>query len=215
MASGEREYLGLRYLIVADILRKRVLAGEYQPGERMPRQHELAKELNVSFITLKQALDILEREGYVVRKVGQGTYASLPEEHKPIALVVDDDQSIRRFFIRVLSRNDWEGVAVESGQLALEKLNEQQFDLIFLDLVLAGKNRADTFRQIRSVFPESTVVIITAYPDSALMSEVLRIGPFAVMSKPISMDDLIAVLTPVANAVKREGVVRPKTWTPS
>ncbi len=215
MASGEREYLGLRYLIVADILRKRVLAGEYQPGERMPRQHELAKELNVSFITLKQALDILEGEGYVVRKVGQGTYASLPEEHKPVALVVDDDLSIRRFFLRVLARNDWEGTAVESGQVALEKLNEQQFDLIFLDLVLAGMNGADTFRQIRTLYPESTVVIITGYPDSALMSEVLQIGPFAVMSKPISMDDLNAVLTPVANSLKRQTVARPRAWTPS
>ena len=78
MESSAYEHLGLRYLRVADSIRRMVLEGVYQPGDRMPRQHDLAKEHNVAFGTLKQALDLLEGEGYVVRKVGQGTYACLP-----------------------------------------------------------------------------------------------------------------------------------------
>jgi DNA-binding GntR family transcriptional regulator len=79
----------LRYIVVADAIRQKILDGVYSPGERLPHQHDLAKEHNVAFNTLKQALDVLTREGYIVRKVGDGTFAALPEDLSPTALVVD------------------------------------------------------------------------------------------------------------------------------
>lgn len=194
MASPEYEHLGLRYLRVADSIRRMVLEGVYQPGDRMPRQHDLAKEHNVAFGTLKQALDLLEREGYVVRNVGQGTYASLPEKITPSALVVDDEPRVCEFIVRFLARCDWRGAAVGSGEGALEKLETEHFDLILLDLVMPGMSGAETFRGIRKVDPEVPVVIITAYPDSNLMAQALEVGPFAVMKKPLTLDDLRQVL---------------------
>ena len=194
MASIQHPTPGLRYIRVANSLRTKILEGGYQPGECLPRQHDLAKEHNVSFITLKYALDILEREGYVVRKVGQGTYASLPQEYQPVALVVDDDKVIRDLLSRALASNGWKAVAAESGLAALERLEEQRFELIFLDLGIPGLNGADTFREIRKVDPEANVMIVTAYPNSALMYEALQVGPFGMMKKPFTLDELHTVL---------------------
>ena len=194
MGSSEYEHLGLRYLRVADSIRRKILEGEYQPGDRLPRQHDLAKEHNVAFGTLKQALDLLEGEGYVDRKVGQGTYARLPEKVAPSALVVDDEQGVREFIVRFLARCDWRGASVDSGEGALEKLNNEHFDLIILDLVMPGMSGAETFRGIREVDPEVPVVIITAYPDSVLMAQALQVGPFAVMKKPLTLNELRQVL---------------------
>ena len=56
-------------------------------------------------------------------------------------------------------------------------------------------NGPQLFREIRRHDPDVDVVIITGYPDSALMAEALEIGPFAVMKKPFTLDDLRAVLT--------------------
>lgn len=201
--------LGLRYLRVANSLRKEILEGAYHPGECLPRQHDLAREYNVSFITLKKALDILEQEGYVIRKVGKGTYASLPGEHTPVALVVDDDEVIRDLLARALAYTGWKSTVVESGQAALEKLKEQRFDLIFLDLVMPGVNGAHTFREIRRADPGANVVIITAYPDSALMSEALQVGPFAMMRKPFTLEELRMVLQNVASR-SETSVPRPR-----
>ena len=103
MTSSHDKSLDLRYLRVANPLRQKGRDRLYQPGERLPRQHDLAREHNVSFITLKNALDILEQEGYVVRQVGQGTCAALPQEQIRVALVVDDDEGIRRLFPRALA----------------------------------------------------------------------------------------------------------------
>ena len=194
MGSSEYEHLGLRYLRVADSLRRKVLEGVYQPGDRLPRQHDLAKEHNVAFGTLKQALDLLEGEGYVVRKVGQGTYACLPEKNTPSALVVDDEQRVCEFIVRFLARCDWKGTAVDSGEGALDKFKNEHFDLIILDLVMPGMSGAETFRGIRKVDPEVPVVIITAYPDSNLIAQALQVGPFAVMNKPLTLNELRQVL---------------------
>ena len=138
MVDVKRVKPGLRYVAVADFIKKKIDEGLFPPGECLPRQHDLARECGVSFVTLRSALDILESEGYLVRKPGQGTYARLPEEHHRKALVVDDDPSVRRLFTRVLSDGGWDSVCVESGEKALEQLDIQSFDLIFLDLLMAG-----------------------------------------------------------------------------
>ena len=184
----------MRYVRVANTLRQAIRDGMYQPGERLPRQHDLASEHNVAFSTLKQALDILELEGYVVRKVGQGTYAAVPEEQKRIALVVDDDKDIRDLLSVVLVRSGWKAVLAESGRAALEMLNDQRFDLIFLDLVMPEMDGARTFREIRRIDPEANVIIVTAYPNSALMFDVLQVGPFGMMKKPFTLDEFHRVL---------------------
>ena len=184
----------LRYVRVANALRKAICDGTYQPGERLPRQHDLASAHNVAFSTLKQALDLLELEGYVVRKVGQGTYAAVPEDRSKIALVVDDDEEIRVLFSRALAASGWKMVAARSGIAALERLQEQRFDLIFIDLVMPEMDGARTFREIRKVDPDAIVMIVTAYPNSALMFDVLQVGPFGMMKKPFTLDELHRVL---------------------
>ena len=198
MASRVDEKPGYRYVRVADAIRSQVLSGGYQPGERLTSQHELARELGVAFTTLHKALDLLSEEGYVVRHVGQGTYASLPRDARQSALVVDDDPGTREFMAEAIQRHGWKCVTVDSGARALACLADEQFDLIFLDLAMPGMNGAQTFRTIRSVDPLANVVIITAYADSHLMTEALKVGRFSLMPKPFGLEDLHLTLDAAA-----------------
>ena len=163
----------------------------------MPGQHEMAKANGVSFATLKSALDVLEEEGYVRRKAGEGTYVTLPEERAPLALVVDDDHGFRDFFKEALTASGWRSLEAESGAMALGLLSGHSFGVIFLDMILPGMNGAETFREIRKLAPDVEVVIVTGYPDSSIMSEALQVGPFAVMRKPFTLDQLDRVLSRV------------------
>jgi GntR family transcriptional regulator len=61
---------------VADEVRRRVDAGEWTPGERLPSEPELAVEMGVSRPTLREALRLLASEGWLDRKHGSGTYVS-------------------------------------------------------------------------------------------------------------------------------------------
>jgi GntR family transcriptional regulator len=63
----------LRHSLAED-LRRRILAGEWRPGERLPSEPELAKRQTVSRSSMRSAITLLEEEGFVRRRQGSGTY---------------------------------------------------------------------------------------------------------------------------------------------
>jgi DNA-binding GntR family transcriptional regulator len=62
---------------VEDILRERIHSGVYPPGERIPSEDNLAEELQVSRASIRSALTVMATEGLIIRRQGDGTYASL------------------------------------------------------------------------------------------------------------------------------------------
>jgi GntR family transcriptional regulator len=61
---------------LAEELRARILAGEWQPGERLPSEPELARRRTVSRSSMRAAITVLEEDGYVSRRHGSGTYVT-------------------------------------------------------------------------------------------------------------------------------------------
>jgi len=67
---------GPLYLQIATLIRRRIRKGHWQPGERIPSLDVLAKELGVALVTVRQAVGVLEEEGFLWRKQGKGTFVS-------------------------------------------------------------------------------------------------------------------------------------------
>lgn len=70
------------YLTVAEVVRQRIEAGAWKPGDRLPNEQDLAKELFVSRVTLREALGLLERDGLIIRRHGLGSFV----ERKPVSI---------------------------------------------------------------------------------------------------------------------------------
>ena len=69
------------YRQLADILGRKIRAGEYTPGERIPSEHRLAQVYGIGRPTARQATDYLVRKRLLVRRRGSGTYVvQAPEE---------------------------------------------------------------------------------------------------------------------------------------
>lgn len=64
---------------LAEELRKRILAGEWRPGDRLPSEPELARRRTVSRSSMRAAITVLEEDGYLSRRHGSGTYVT----HRP------------------------------------------------------------------------------------------------------------------------------------
>lgn len=67
-----------RYHQIAQSLRERILGGPLTPGHRLDNQRRLAREFGVTLMTLRQALDVLERDGLIARRHGLGTFIASP-----------------------------------------------------------------------------------------------------------------------------------------
>jgi GntR family transcriptional regulator len=67
-----------RYHQIAHTLRERITASGQTPGERLGNQRGLAREFGVTLMTLRHALDLLERDGLIARRHGLGTFVARP-----------------------------------------------------------------------------------------------------------------------------------------
>ena len=67
-----------RYSQIADALRARIREGALEPGARLDNQRRLARAFGVTLMTLRQALELLERERLIVRRHGLGTFVAAP-----------------------------------------------------------------------------------------------------------------------------------------
>ncbi|MGH7277987.1 MAG: GntR family transcriptional regulator [Candidatus Rokuibacteriota bacterium] len=67
-----------RYCRIADSLRESIRRGHLTPGARLDNQRELARGFGVTLMTLRQALEVLEREHLIVRRHGLGTFVAAP-----------------------------------------------------------------------------------------------------------------------------------------
>lgn len=68
-----------RYTQIADQIRSQIASGEYPLGEKIPAENDLARQLGVSRPTVRQALDLLTREGRLIRIKGSGTFVAQPK----------------------------------------------------------------------------------------------------------------------------------------
>src|SRR3989442_14214888 len=67
-----------RYHRIAEALRERIRVGELASGSRLDNQRQLAKSFGVTLMTLRQALELLERENLIGRCHGLGTFVASP-----------------------------------------------------------------------------------------------------------------------------------------
>jgi GntR family transcriptional regulator len=65
-----------QYLKIYRDLRRRIDEGELAPGDRLPPQRDLSRQFNVTLMTLRQAIQLLESDGLVSTRQGRGTYIS-------------------------------------------------------------------------------------------------------------------------------------------
>jgi GntR family transcriptional regulator len=78
---------GLRYLAIADEIRRRVISGQYTFGRALPSQAALAGEFDTTVMTVRQALKVLEAEGLIELRHGVGSFVSgLREDHRDFTL---------------------------------------------------------------------------------------------------------------------------------
>ncbi|MDP3895831.1 MAG: GntR family transcriptional regulator [Mesorhizobium sp.] len=108
------------YLQVKDSLIRRLIDGIWQPGQLIPSEMELAREVGVSQGTIRKALDAMTAESMLVRRQGRGTFVAEPEESRLLFRFfrLSADDGARAFpESRIISRTD--GAASRDAGLRL------------------------------------------------------------------------------------------------
>lgn len=112
------------------------------------------------------------------------------EEGQPTVLVVDDDAGLQSMFKLFLKKQGFSRIVVGSGKEALAALQKQKFELCFLDLQLPDTTGDEIYKQAKQIQPGLPIVIITGYPDSQTLDNILKLGPVTVLKKPLEVEAL-------------------------
>ncbi len=116
---------------------------------------------------------------------------------KTKVLVVDDQIGMLETFTDILEDKDCDVVTADDGFTAIKRVKEQSFDIVFMDIKMPGLNGVQTFRELKKINSEITVIMMTAYSVEDLIEEAVEEGAYAVIYKPFDMDRVIQTIEKV------------------
>ncbi|MBW1863606.1 MAG: sigma-54-dependent Fis family transcriptional regulator, partial [Deltaproteobacteria bacterium] len=103
--------------------------------------------------------------------------------------VIDDEQSIREGVAMALEA-DYQVEAFPSAETAIEAISKHPPDLVLLDIGLPGMDGIEALREIKSLYPDVLVIMITAFEDIDTVISAMKLGAYDYVVKPIHMDGL-------------------------
>ncbi len=105
-------------------------------------------------------------------------------------LVVDDDQAHRTMLRTLLSGWGYKIVEADDGKVAVEKVHEQAFDMILMDIRMLKVSGLEALDGIKTYNPAIPVIIMTAYSSVETAVEALKKGAYDYLTKPLDFDEL-------------------------
>src|SRR5271167_705811 len=110
-------------------------------------------------------------------------------------LVVDDEIEIREGLEALLTSESFQVTLAETGEAGLQKLEDQPFDLMLLDVSLPDRNGLELLREIRRRDPQLSIILITAFGSIDMARAAFKGGAQDFITKPWSNDELIAQIS--------------------
>lgn len=84
-----------KYYQLANIIRQQIINGDFQPHDAIPSERKLEQRYNLSRPTIRQAIDLLSRQGYLYRVHGKGTFVSPPKLQKGMLELTSFSEDMR------------------------------------------------------------------------------------------------------------------------
>lgn len=116
-------------------------------------------------------------------------------QEKRKIFVIDDNKSIYELFNRGLNKTGFKIDYADNGHDALQILRWQDFDIIFLDIVMPKMYGLEVIRNIKKIKHKMpTVVMMTGYSSKELIEEALKLGAVCCMRKPFEIEELLDIV---------------------
>ncbi|MDO2948737.1 sigma-54-dependent transcriptional regulator [Aeromonas simiae] len=106
-------------------------------------------------------------------------------------LVVEDDDGLREALLDTLLLGGYECREADSGERALVQLSRQPFDMVISDIQMGGMDGLTLLQTIRQQFPQTPVLLMTAYANIDGAVRAMREGAIDYLSKPFSPEVLL------------------------
>lgn len=109
-------------------------------------------------------------------------------------LLVEDQRAVRDMLLNVLQGEGFQVTAVETGELGLQALDRELFDLVLLDVNLPGISGMDVLEAARALQMDAQFILLTGFGSVDMAVEAMKLGAFDYLNKPVQIPELLVVL---------------------
>ena len=117
-------------------------------------------------------------------------------------LIVDDDEGTREV-LEVILEDDYNVACAAAGQVALDKLSREAFDLVLLDLIMPGMDGIETLKRIKAYDKQIDVIMVSATDRAREATAAITSGAYDYITKPFDAD---AILTAIERALQKRSL---------
>lgn len=117
-------------------------------------------------------------------------------------LIIDDEINIGILLSKFLTRNGFEVSTTTNGTNALELMAKASFNLVLCDFRLEDTDGREMLRKIKKSYPATGVIIITGYSDIKLAVELIKMGAYDYITKPLYPDEILNTINKAIEAQK-------------
>ncbi len=119
-------------------------------------------------------------------------------------LIADDHAIVRQGLKQIVTETPDMVVAGEAsnGQELLNKINENDYDVVVLDITMPGRDGMDVLKQLRSERPELPILMLSIHPEEQYALRALRAGASGYLTKESAPDELVVAIRKVSRGGK-------------
>jgi two-component system response regulator HydG len=110
-------------------------------------------------------------------------------------LIIDDEVNVALLLSKFLTRNGFDVSTASNGNSGMEYLKNEEFDLVLCDFRLEDTDGREMLRKIKTQYPKTGVIIITGYSDIKMAVELIKMGAYDYISKPLYPDEILNTIT--------------------
>lgn len=120
-------------------------------------------------------------------------------------LIVDDEEIVIRSCLRILSNGDYEVEAAQDGWEALRKIDENDYDVLILDIMMPRIDGMEVLQRVKETHPDVDVIMVTGHSQIETAVRSMKLGAFDYLPKPFDPDELELI---VERALERRRLLR-------
>jgi two-component system response regulator HydG len=106
-------------------------------------------------------------------------------------LIIDDEVNVALLLSKFLTRNGFEVTTASTGTMGMEYLKSGNFNLVLCDFRLEDTDGREMLKNIKTQYPKTGVIIITGYSDIKMAVELIKMGAYDYITKPLYPDEIL------------------------
>jgi CheY-like chemotaxis protein len=111
-------------------------------------------------------------------------------QSKTRILIVDDAGPVVVLCVNVLQALGYAVRGANRGEIAIELLRKERFDLVVLDYKMPGMTGFEVYAQAKTLYPDLAVVLVTGHGTPEVVTEANRLGFDGILLKPFTSEEL-------------------------